>query len=232
MNALASRPLATVILCYYSLLAAPAFAAPATQCAQIPVEIAASRVTATQEICAAAAAALQFLQQYQLQPKHQLRIELVDEPLHTEGHPIYGSYDYAHDRIEIMSRGAIAERLQSPMMYDQPFDNEHYRGVIAHEIAHAVAHHNTQLERVSTAAQEYLAHATQLAVLTPERRAGIIQAAGVGPWQTDDVISEIYMAFAPDRFAVKCYLHLTQHRAAQAFIQLLLSHQWRYVTVS
>ncbi len=111
------------------------------------------------------------------------------------------------------------------------FDRAHYRGTIAHEVAHAVVQHNRHVSSLSNAAQEYLAHATQLAVLPDRRRGQIIRLAGVGPWETDDVISDIYMALAPQCFAVKSYLHLTESKNSRRFLQILLASKWFNVNV-
>lgn len=51
------------------------------------------------------------------------------------------------------------------------------------------------------------------------------------PLNPDDVISEIYMALEPGRFAVKSYLHLTTMADPQAFVQILLHNKWFYINV-
>ncbi|WP_207061294.1 DUF6639 family protein [Motiliproteus sp. SC1-56] len=207
----------------------PALAAP---CPGGAVQLEGATPPLFTEICTASATALAFLNDYGLQPKWSIRIQISASPLFSSDHPVYGRYDSRSDLIEIMSFQAIREQLAAPEMYGQPLDFDHYRGVIAHEVAHAVVQHNTPLEKISHVAQEYLAHATQLAVLPKTLRDQIIRTADVGPWLVEDVISDIYMAFALDRFAVKCYLHLTQHSAPRTFINTLLTYKWRYVTVS
>ena len=118
-------------------------------------------------------------------------------------------------------------------MYDQPFDKEHYHGAIAHEIAHAIFHHNTGSikEQLTNAAQEYVAHSTQMAVLSSERRNEIIETTDVGPWEPGDSISVTYMALQPTAFAAKSYQHLTQLVDPHSFIKLLLINNWFYISV-
>lgn len=202
------------------------------RCAALPVEIEASDASLRETICSAAAQALQFLERYALRPKQTIRISVVEYPLEAKGHPIYGRYDSRSDRIQVMSLESIMGGVESPTMYEEPLDSELYRGVIAHELAHAVVQHNSRDTPPTTTAQEYLAHATQFAVLPEARRTRIIAAAKVGPWESGDVISDIYMAMALTRFAVKCYLHLTAHREPVAFVQMLLAAKWRYVGVN
>ncbi|NIQ11651.1 MAG: hypothetical protein GWO23_19245, partial [Gammaproteobacteria bacterium] len=78
------------------------------------------------------------------------------------------------------------DHVALPEMYGEPFDRIHYSGAIAHEIAHAVMLHNLLTKHISQAPQEYLAHATQLAVLPPDRRKKIVQKMDVGPWEPGD----------------------------------------------
>ncbi len=220
---------ATLTLCV--CLAWSAAGAEAFSCRDSAITVHGSTEEMGDVICGAAADALEFLQRYELRPRRTIEIHIVEKTLHHGGYSAYGSYDGHRDRIELMSFQAVLSATDSPTMYREPFDETHYRGAIAHEVAHAVVDHNSRVSPLSKSAQEYLAHATQLAVLPPARRARIIRMAGVGPWEPNDVISDIYMAMAPDRFAVKSYLHLTGHRDPQRFVQILLSSKWFYVYV-
>ncbi|MBN0989332.1 DUF6639 family protein [Amphritea pacifica] len=184
-------------------------------------------------VCDAADRAISFLARYQLQLQRPIEIGIIEQSINQEGYIAFGSYDRQSDRIQIMSLPAILHSSQSPQMYNIPFDEEHYVGALAHEITHAIFQHNAKNieEQWTNAAQEYLAHATQLGVLSAARRAQIIQAAATGPWESGDEISVTYMGFNPTGFAVKSYLHLTQLSDPQKFIQILLHHNWLYVSV-
>ncbi len=59
----------------------------------------------------------------------------------------------------------------------------------------------------------------------------VVAANDVGPWESGDSISEIYMGLNPTGFAVKSYLHLTQLQDPQPFIKILLNNNWFYVSV-
>lgn len=180
-------------------------------------------------LCESAAAALAFLKPFGLSVRQPIRIEIVERPLMDRQHPLYGSYDATEDLIRVMSQQAIMAQPDRPLIYEQPFDPVHYRGIIAHEVAHAVVHqHAPDLNRT---AQEYLAHTTQLALQPEARRQQIITSANVDSWQLDDVISDIYMAMALTQFAVKSYLHLTEHPQPRKLVKMLLASKWRYVVV-
>ncbi|OMH39508.1 DUF6639 family protein [Motiliproteus sp. MSK22-1] len=227
------KPSLILIVCTsFSLLLPTALQANTFRCNNIPIEVTTSDSTVVDIACAASTSALRYLEQYDLRPKKLIRIDIVQRPLESIGHPIFGSYNSRKDLIEVMSFRSILEIKPLPSMYGEPFDPDHYFGVIAHEVTHAVVQHNTELTRISNAAQEYLAHATQLAVMSAPRREKIIQSAGVGAWEPNDVISDIYMALAVKRFAVKCYLHLSGHNSPRSFVHTLLTHKWRYVVAT
>ncbi len=183
------------------------------------------------EICRGARDALAFLADYGLIPTAPIEIELVDRPLEHNGVIALGSYDRRSGKINLMSLGSIEELERFPLLLGQPLDKDHYRGGVAHEIAHALFHQNGPDAQLSNAAQEYLAYVTQLAVLPVQRRRQMIESAGVDAWKSGDTISEVYMAFAPEKFAVKSYLHFIGMSDPQAFVKTLLNVKWFYVYV-
>lgn len=218
-------------LMWLGLALSPTAAADGVACGAQPVVVETRDERLQQTICAAATQAVRFLERYGLRSQRAVRINVVEHPLVSAGHPVYGCYDSRTDRIEVMSADSILSGVRSPKVYGQPFNIALYRSVVAHEVAHAVAQQNRRAASLTTAAQEYLAHATQLGVLPEALRSKIIAAAGVGPWEPGDVVSDAYMAMAPTRFAVKCYLHLMGHPNPRAFVQVLLSAKWRYITI-
>ena len=183
------------------------------------------------EICSAAGQAIAFLKRYSLTPRRDIHIELVEERINSHGYIAYGSYDSRSDRIMLMSYAAILSGPEPAMMYGEPFDKVHYAGAIAHEVAHAVVQHNLKTKLLGTSPQEYLAHATQLAVMPEERRAAVIRAMDIEAWESGDAISDVYMAIEPGKFAVKSYKHLLAMTDPSPFIQILLNAKWFYVYV-
>ena len=182
-------------------------------------------------VCRSAAEAIRFLAQYRLHPKRAVRVQIVEREIVSDGYDAFGSYDSRNDLVELMSYRAILDHVELPEMYGEPFDAVHYAGAVSHEVTHAVMQHNLLTKPVSPAPQEYLAHATQLAVLPAARRDRIIRTVGVGPWEPGDAISDIYMAFDQGKFAVKSYLHLTSLQNPEEFIRILLQANWFYVSV-
>lgn len=222
--------------CLFFLLTALAGSAGANQynCAKLDfITVSAPDDSMVRDICTASGKAIAFLKRYHLQPKRLITIEIVEDVINSHGYAAYGSYDRQEDLIRLLSLPSILKSSRSPQMYGERFDREHYHGAIAHEITHAIFQQNTGnlKEQLTNAAQEYLAHATQMAVLSPERRKRIIAANQVGPWEPGDSISVTYMGLNPTGFAVKSYLHLTASKDPQAFITLLLKHNWFFISV-
>ncbi len=197
------------------------------------VKIQASNDKMVGYVCTAADRTIDFLGQFNLTPQRNINIKITDWPVSHRGYMAYGSYYRQSDQIEIMSLPAILKYSDAPEMYKMPFDEEHYMGAVAHEITHAVFNHNAPPieDKWNNAAQEYLAHATQLGVLPPEMREQIIKSERSGAWITGDEVSVTYMGFNPTGFAVKSYLHLTRLDDPAKFVQILLNHKWLYVSV-
>jgi hypothetical protein len=227
------------IISLLTLFIVPAyFVSPAAaiqyRCEEVPgVSISAPNDNMVDHVCDAADRAIKFLAKYELHPQKPISIEIIEKLIYLDGYWAFGLYDRQSDRILMMSLPALMETSRFPEMYNQPFDEEHYAGAIAHEMTHAIFHHNSSdiEEKWNNAAQEYLAHATQLGILQAERREEIISSEDTGPWEPGDEISVTYMGFNPRGFAVKSYLHLTQMTDPQPFIKILLNHKWLYVSV-
>jgi hypothetical protein len=215
-------------------LISPLLACAETQwCSNPNITVSAELAETREAVCTASELALNFLVRYGLQVKRPVRISVVEQPLQYRSYSAYGSYDSRSDLVQVMSPQAIHRATPAPQIYHQPLDQVHYQGIVAHEVAHALIQQNSQVspQPVGQAAQEYLACVTQLSILPPENREQVIYSAGVGPWESGDVISSVYMAMAPDRFAVKSYLHFQQHPLPEKFVDELLRSKWFYVNV-
>lgn len=203
-------------------------------CETVPeVSISAPDEQMVEHVCTAAGRAIKFLGEYELYPKRTIYVEVIERSIDLNGYKAFGSYNRQSNRILMMSLPALLLSVESPEMYNMVFDEEHYLGAIAHEIAHAIFNHNSDEveEKWNNAAQEYLAHATQLGVLEQARREEIITSENTGPWESGDEISVTYMGFNTTGFAVKSYLHLTQLEDPKEFVQILLHHKWLYISV-
>ncbi|NNK95194.1 MAG: hypothetical protein HKP41_12660 [Desulfobacterales bacterium] len=196
-----------------------------------PVRIVAQNDLHNSLICRAAVQAIDFLTVYELTPKRQIFIEIIEESIDHRGYMAFGSYDTRSDKISLMSMDSIRKTSVEPMIYDELLDDELFASAVAHEVAHAVVQHNITENAPSPCPQEYIAHTTQLAILSDERRKKIIDRVAVTAWLPGDAISDIYMALEPTKFAVKSYLHLTSLEDPLPFIEILLNAKWFYVYI-
>jgi len=202
-------------------------------CSNPVIQVSAQSNEVHAEVCAAAGLAIDFLSAYGLELKHPIRIEIIEQPLSHRGYSAYGTYNSIDDLVQVMSPQIIHELTASPRMLYQPIDATQYAGIVAHEVAHAMIEQNSKISPlpIGQSAQEYLATVTQLSILPDEVRRQITDSANVAPWESGDVISAVYMAIAPERFAVKCYLHFQQHAAPETFVEQLLGSKLFYVQV-
>jgi hypothetical protein len=223
--------LGAVVLAFISVFIATPEALSSTCANQSKVQVIAEDDHSAEIICEASTLALSILAQYDLIPRRQIIIEVINQGIDHLGYKAFGSYDIRKDQIQIMSYNSILENYSNPTMYDEPFDRIHYSGAVAHEITHAVFHHNSTAEAPGPAPQEYLAHAIQLSSLPEARRNRVIQSHDELAWMSGDTLSDIYMALEPGRFAVKSYKHLTTMNNPKTFIEILLNAKWFYVDI-
>lgn len=203
-----------------------------TSCKEQPeVLIVSNTAENNQFICRAASKAIDFLSRLQLFPQRKITIEIVDYPLYVQGVPAYGFYDGQADLVQLMSFRSISKELDNPMIFGERFDREHFFGAVAHEVTHAVIHHQTVSHPVSVSLQEYFAYSVQLAVLPSQRRSAIFKRMAIDAWMPGDTISAEYMAIEPGFFAVKSYKHLMALGDPSSFIKRLLLSKQMFVYI-
>lgn len=182
-------------------------------------------------ICEAAKDALGILANLGILQVRDITIEIVEKSLFVHDSPVYGSYDGNDDRVRLMSYQAIQRYVKNPVIFGQSLDQIHYRGMVAHEVAHAAIYQQTMAYPVSASTQEYLAYTVQLAVLPRKKVNSILKKMVIQPWMPGDTISEEYMEFEPNLFAVKSYKHLSNLDHPAEFVQQLLQSKQLYVYV-
>lgn len=219
-----------VSVLFSGLLAVPVLS-DTQSCANLPVQVESTQPSTITDVCDGAASALKFLAPYGVKPTGRIVIDLVDATLERNGGRVFGYYDAGADRITLMSLSAIRAHKMVAALHGPPIGSVYYRSLVAHEVTHALYHQNSANEALSHAAQEYLAYVTQMAVLSPSYRQEVISHADVVAWRSGESISDIYMAMAPEKFAVKSYLHFRGLSDPAAFVKTLLNNKWFYVYI-
>ncbi len=149
-------------------------------------------------VCEGAARAIAFLRRAGLQPPASTTFEVVDAlPPDLDGHAL-GCY----------LRG-------SRRWFRVPADREMYRGVAAHEMAHAVVGCQPGGREASVAAHEYVAYVTLLATLEPATRRRVLDRFAGRGFDTVLQINDIVHAVDPQQFGVDAWRHY-QRRADRA----------------
>ncbi len=178
-------------------------------------------------ICASAARAFAFLDRFGLLSERPVTVRMIERPVVSTVGLVYGSYDPYTDQVLLMHFAAIMSLPDVSTLFSDRFDRDDYAGIIAHELTHAMVQDLLAIDPYAGAheyvvAQEYLAYATQIAVMPEQRKRSLVEKLDVEAWQPGHIISAVYMAFAPHKFAVKSYLHLVGMDDPQPFIASLL----------
>ena len=178
-------------------------------------------------ICTTAEKTFAFLNRFGLLSDRTVTVKLIAQPLHSTLGSVYGGYDPYEDQILLMTFDSIVAQPEVYSLFSDSFDRIEYAGIIAHELTHAMVQDLLHIKPDAMAheyvvAQEYLAYATQIAVMPDQRKRNLAEKLDVEAWQSGHIINAVYMAFAPHKFAVKSYLHLTSLEDPQGFINILL----------
>lgn len=104
-----------------------------------------------------------------------------------------------------------------------PIEASLYRGLAAHEVAHAISDCNFKLAKPTIQAKEYLAYVTMFATMAPAVRARILRKSPghgyEGDWQMG---TTIYMA-DPMRFGVQAYRHFLKPVNGRRYLHAILA---------
>lgn len=103
-----------------------------------------------------------------------------------------------------------------------PITSPLYESLIAHELVHATVSQHQRRTALNRAGHEYLAYATQFVTMAPALRARILARFPQADPVRLDELSEVYLDLAPDRFAVKSYLHFVASKDRCGLIEDLL----------
>jgi hypothetical protein len=223
-HALASRGAArrAVLLPLAVAAAASCGAAPAApyECSAARVVVSADSRPDARLACQAAEDAIGFLARFGLRSPAAIAVDIV--PRLSDGVPptAVGFYRESDGRVRILDFGEFRKRQT---WFNLQIDRTLYRGLVAHEVAHAVAAHNFAVPQPSIQAKEYIAYVTMLATMPPRLRQKVLaQFPGQpfeGEWQMS---TTIYLA-DPMQFGVRAYRHFLAHSDARTFLQDVLA---------
>lgn len=181
-------------------------------------------------ICQAAAAATAFLAANGLQADGPVRMRVVPSLPEAASDWAYGYFDSRDQWIYLLDYSAsqrVAEEAGGAGIFRLPMDVDLYRGIVAHEVAHAVASGNFTNPDPPRAAQEYIAYVTQLATLAPATRELVLTDFPGRGFSDHRSINSVTLMMSPDNFAVGVYRHFLRPDNGSDFFDDLLTERVR-----
>ncbi len=211
-----------ILLCALALIATKALAMSET-CPETHATVVFEERSHAALACAAAKDAIGFWSGWDLAGPTRVTLEVVEilTPLH--GRHLIGLYDAPTNTIKILSLTASQEIVGATLVFGMAFDEELYRSFIVHEVTHAIADQFFAVNVASIPAHEYIAYVAQLSTMPAVLRERIMAGASVEGFIDEYEISEIYLGFSPEDFALKSYLHYMRPGNGEAFVNRLLT---------
>ena len=93
-----------------------------------------------------------------------------------------------------------------------------YRGLVAHEVAHAIVGCHLGDRLLPAAAHEYVAYVAMFATMDAGLREQLLSAMPLDEMEHDDEINDLRYAFDPMRFGVEAYRHWRRQPDGMAFL--------------
>jgi hypothetical protein len=177
------------------------------------------------EICRFIADALDRLSGYGLTVNRPLRIKVLERADRSCDVRLLGQFNLKEFHIQIISFDRCLKEISGHKVLAGISPKEWYKSIICHEIAHAAFATFAEMQNVPIArpiAQEYLAYAIQLRVLSAESRRVILEAF---PRKTPTDLggfNSTYLALNPLAFATNAYRHLFSRNNTRGHVARVL----------
>jgi len=222
-----SRLLMLVLLQYLFSNGTSLAHASRLRCADFPIAFEYEDFGEIKCVSETARAAITFLETLGLETTEVITIRLVDNfPFHQTDNLI-GSYNPTSREIDLLTYSKtieLSQRNNSILSID--LSEDIWCSYVAHELAHAISIQYINPEVENHTAAEYISAVTQLMVLTPESREKFLKTyQNIEAYKSMSEISVLYFWFAPNEFAVKCYLHFISLDKPKVFIERLVTKE-------
>lgn len=194
------------------------------RCADLPIAFECEKPEEIKCVCETARSAVIFLKSIGLETTDVITVRLVERFPPHQMHNMIGCYNATSREIDLLTYAKTVELAQSNESIPAGGVSEDvWCSYAAHEIAHAVSSRYIGAESNNHTVGEYIAAVTQLSVLTSESREEILKAyQNIEPYESIAEMSIFYFLFAPNEFAVKCYLHFISQENPKEFIDRLV----------
>jgi hypothetical protein len=170
--------------------------------------------------CKGARDAIGFLAAHGFDVVRDVSIELVPKLTRVAGASAAGCYLESEQRVLILT---FREFKKFKTWFNVPIDASLYRGLVAHEVAHALGACNFKVATSSIQAKEYIAYVTMLATTAPAQRERVLSEfpgqGFEGDWQMN---TTIYLV-DPMRFGVQAYRHFLKPANGRDYLHAILA---------
>lgn len=174
-------------------------------------------------VCTAGKEATAFMERHGFAIGLPIAVRVVRD-LPSKPHlPELGQFDAKTMEVRVLAWEYCVKIVGDRPPFGVPFNIDLHRSVVVHEIAHAIAQHNFQVEKPSIEAQEYIAYTVQLATMAVPLRDRILHRYAVPGFLADSEITSLYLALDPASFGVKAYRHFLGTNGGAPFFRRLLT---------
>jgi hypothetical protein len=190
------------------------------ECGNAPVFIQSQESEVNRDICDAAASVVKFFGRIDLQLRHPLVIEVVRNLPQERGGNAVGCYHEEENKVYVVTYSAFQNRES---WFGMPITKSTYRGLVAHEVAHAIASCNFAMPEPTLHAHEFIAYATMLATMDSESRSQVLALRPAIFFDDESEFNELSYSFDPILFGIAAYRYYSKEEHGDSFILKVLS---------
>lgn len=170
-------------------------------------------------VCAAARAPIDLLGQCGFRLRNPVTITVADDVYLLSAIKTVGDYLPGTGHVRVMSNAGFARYTRAAIADVEVPVADLYRSVVAHELAHAIFHDNTEHLDLPQTAHEYVAYAVQISTLPESVRATALQSDAKAARSNLFSFSQFLLAADPERFALIAWEHFNRPENGCAFLR-------------
>jgi hypothetical protein len=179
-------------------------------CDGVDVSVIASNAEDARLTCAAAARARALFETCNVPTiTRPLTIEVIEDTDAIDA-GCFGLYHCGQDRIEVLAPATMADKRQKDGFLATLPGDRFFQSIVAHELTHAAIEDAPCPFTACLIGNEYVAYVMQIMSWTQEQRRRLAAHAGLDRQISRDELNPALYFLAPERFAVKAWMHFTQ----------------------
>jgi len=176
-------------------------------CSNVPVGVVGGSRQELQMACTAAETAIQRLGRCGLAMDRPLQIRIEPRVHHPLGGPVFALFEGGERGHIRLTQFAGMPTLTARTPFAGLPLPDLYRSLIVHEVVHGVLHQSPAGRSMGQVANEYLAHALQIASLPPDARRLFLNSLPAAAQSDDLLFTDVMLSLNPYLFAARAYQH-------------------------